>query len=59
MSNRRDYQGLFDSILHHGYLMKDQDFVLRLIGRGDVAISSGLHGKVVKEADLDYPVSDL
>ncbi len=36
--------------------MQDKKFLLRLIGRGDVAIPHDLHGKVVKEPDLPYPV---
>ena len=55
--HRRNYNGLFDSILHRKSLLQDEEFVLRLIGRGDVAIPHGLHGKVVKEPDLPYPVS--
>lgn len=56
MLHRRNYHGLFDSILHHEGLMQDKKFLLRLIGRGDVAIPHDLHGKVVKEPDLPYPV---
>lgn len=54
---RRNYNGLFESILHHVGLMQHTGFVLRLIGRGEVVIPPGLHGKVVKEPDLAYPVS--
>lgn len=54
---RRNYNGLFESILHHEGLMQNDYFALRLIGRGDVAIPPGLLGKIVKEPDLAYPVS--
>ena len=53
---RRDYGGLFDAVASNTELMSAPNFSLRLIGRGALEIPAFLHGKVIKETDLPYPV---
>lgn len=56
-THRRNYSSIFAEIEREPALMRDKGFQLRLIGRGELAVPKGLAGKVVKEADLAYPVS--
>lgn len=53
---RRNYSSIFEEVMAEPALMRADGFVLRLIGRGDLAVPEALAGRVVKEPDLAYPV---